>query len=115
MKLSANNVYGQLVAPDGLRPVLVALEKLLGPGQASLFRSRSTSTIETLRIRTDAADLESLPMPGGIDYLLNGAVAGSMDDVIAFVQRLSAGLSEAHIEHTFEIHDGRRIVLSLPK
>ena len=108
-----NNVYGQVVAPDGLRVVLVAAERALGPGAASVFRSRAGGA-ETLRIRTDAADFESLPLPGGMDYLLNGAVSGSADEVAAFVRALSASLAEARVEHTFEVHDGQRVVLSLP-
>ena len=109
-----NNVYGQIVAPDGLRPVLAAVEELLGPGCASLFRSRTSNASETLRIRTDAADLESLPLPGGIEHLLNGAVGGSANEVDAFVRALSAALTEAKVQHSFEVHDGRGVVLSLP-
>ncbi len=114
MRLKTNNVYGQFVAPDGLRPVLVAVEKTLGEGTASIFRSRSSNQTETLRIMTDTADLESLPMPGGIEYLLNGSVAGRIEEVVRFVERLSSALSEAKVEHTFDIHDGRTIVRSLP-
>ena len=108
-----NNVYGQVVAPDGLRPVLVAVERALGPGAASMFRSRAGAA-EVLRIRSDAADFESLPLPGGIEHMLNGAVAGSTDDVAAFARGLSAAFVDAKVEHTIEVHDGRRIVLSLP-
>lgn len=109
-----NNVYGQLIAPGGLRPVVVAVEEALGPGCVSMFRSRASDT-ETLRIRSDAADLESLPLPGGMEHLLNGAVDGTLDEVIALVRLLSRALQEANIEHSFEIHDGRRVVLSLPE
>jgi hypothetical protein len=67
-----------------------------------------------IRLRTDAADFESLPMPGGMDHLFNGSVAGSSDDVAAFVGRVSKVLAEAKIEHTFDVVDGGRVVLSLP-
>ena len=109
-----NNVYGQIVAPDGLRPVLEAAEALLGPGCASLFRARTSNPTETLRIRTDVADMETLPLPGGIEYLLNGAVGGTAEEVATFVRKLSAALTEAKVEHSFEVHDGRGVVLSLP-
>ena len=109
-----NNVYGQIIAPDGLRPVHAAVEKVLGPGCASIFRARASNQSETLRIRTDTADLESLPLPGGIEHLLNGAVGGPVEEVVAFVQRLSDALAEAKVEHSFEVHDGRQIVRSLP-
>jgi hypothetical protein len=109
-----NNVYGQVVAPDGLRAVVVAIEAALGPGSASMYRSRAGADAETLRIRTDVADFESLPLPGGIEHVLNGAVAGSPEDVAAVVRALSAALTDVKIEHNFEVHDGRRVVLSLP-
>jgi hypothetical protein len=109
-----NNVYGQVIAPGGLRAVVVALEAALGPGTASMYRSRAGTDAEQLRIRTDAADFESLPLPGGMEHLLNGAVAGPTDDVARFVRTLSAALTEVKVEHTFEVHDGRRVVLSLP-
>ena len=109
-----NNVYGQVIAPDGLRAAVVALEAALGPGTVSTYRSRRGADAETLRIRTDAADFESLPLPGGMEHLLNGAVAGSPDDVARFVRKLSAALAEAKVEHTFDVHDGRRIILSVP-
>lgn len=109
-----NNVYGQVVAPDGLRPVLEAAKSVLGPGCASLFRGRGADA-ETLRIRSDACDFESLPLPGGMEHLLNGAVSGTPEQVMTFVRTLSAALTEARVEHTFDVHDGRRIVLSLPE
>ena len=108
-----NNVYGQVVAPSGLRPVQVAAERALGTGTAAVFRSRG-SDAETLRIRSDTADFESLPLPGGMEFLLNGAVSGSIEEVAAVVRALSAALAELKVEHTFDVHDGQRIVLSLP-
>jgi hypothetical protein len=113
VRLKANNVYGQIVAPGGLGPILAALEQALGPGCASLFHPRPGAP-EMVRVRTDTADLESLPLPGGMEHLFNGAVAGPIDDVIAFARSLSTALAEAKVEHTLEVHDGRRIVLSLP-
>jgi hypothetical protein len=110
---AANNVYGQLVAPGGLAPVLGAVEAALGSGCASLFRARGAD-YETLRIRSDACDFESLPLPGGMEHLLNGSVSGATEDVIRIVRALSAALSDARVEHSFDVHDGRRIVLSLP-
>ena len=113
MRQRFNNVYGQVVAPDGLHPVRLAAEAALGPGTASVFRPKPGGA-ETLRVRTDAADLESLPLPGGIDHLLNGAVSGSADEVTAWVEALSAALAAAGVEHQFNIYDGTRVVRSLP-
>lgn len=104
MGLRHNNVYGQLVAPDGLRPVARAAEAACGPGSAAAYRDRASNT-ERLRLRTDAADLESLPLPGGTDHLFNGAVAGPIADVLAFVRALSSALTSEGVEHSFEVLD----------
>jgi hypothetical protein len=109
----SNNVYGQIVAPDGLRPIVVALEKSLGPGCVSAYNPRPGAA-EVIRLRTDLADFESLPLPGGMEHLFNGAIAGTSDDVAAFVRRLSVALVDARLEHTFDIVAGGRVVLSLP-
>ena len=108
-----NNVYGQIVAPDGLRPIVVALEKALGPGCVSVYNPRPGAP-EVIRLRTDVADFESLPLPGGMDHLFNGSVAGMSDDVAAFVRRVSVAFAEAKLEHTFDVVEGGRVVLSLP-
>jgi hypothetical protein len=113
MRMRANNVYGQIVAPGGLRPVVAALEKVLGPGCVSVFNPRPGAR-EVLRLRTDAADFESLPLPGGMEHLCNGSVAGPADDVIGFVRRVSGALSEMKVDHTFDVLDGGGVVLSLP-
>jgi hypothetical protein len=99
-----NNVYGQIVAPDGLRPVLRAVEAVAGPGCASAYRDRASDT-ERLRLRSDTADLESLPLPGGMEHLFNGAVAGSTESVLAFVRALSGALTKEGIDHNFEVLD----------
>lgn len=100
-----NNVYGQLVAPDGLRAVLAAVERALGPGCASVYK---TAGVERLRLRSDTADMETLPLPGGMEHLFNGAVAGSADEVMALVRSLSDALTQLGIEHGFEVLDAAR-------
>jgi hypothetical protein len=109
----ANNVYGQIVAPDGLRPVVLALETALGPGCASVVNPRPGAP-EVLRLRTDTADFESLPLPGGMDHVLNGSVSGSSGDVTAFVRRISQAFTEVKLEHTFDVLEGGHVVLSVP-
>ncbi len=109
-----NNVYGQLITPEGLRPVLRAVERAAGPGCASVFRDRAGGA-ERLRLRSDAADLETLPLAGGAEHLFNGAVGGSAEDVVAFVRGLSRHLAEEHVEHSFEVYDaGERRSHSIP-
>jgi hypothetical protein len=114
MRRKPNNVYGQIIAPDGLRPVVAAVEVALGPGCASMFSSRGGGA-EMLRILSDSADMESLPLPGGMEHLLNGFVEGSVEQIGKLVRALSSAFAEAKIEHSFEVHDGRRVVLSLPE
>ena len=93
--------------------MLVALEKALGPGCVSMFNPRPGAP-EVIRLRTDIADFESLALPGGMDHLFNGSVAGSAGDVAAFAQRVSAAMVEAKIEHTFDVVNAGRVVLTLP-
>jgi len=69
---------------------------------------------EVIRVRTDVADFESLPLPGGMDHLFNGSVAGSSDEVAAFARLISDALTEAKLEHTFDVVDAGRVVSSLP-
>lgn len=92
---------------------MVALEKALGPGCVSVYNPRPGAA-EVIRLRSDLTDFESLPLPGGMDHLFNGAVAGTSDDVAAFVRRVSAAFVEAKLEHTFDVVEGGRVVLSLP-
>ena len=99
-----NNVYGQLVAPDGLRAVARAAEAVAGPGCAAAYRDRASDT-ERLRLRSDTADLDSLPLPGGTDHLFNGSVAGPTADVLVFVRALSVALTKEGVEHSFEVLD----------
>jgi hypothetical protein len=92
---------------------VAALEKALGPGCVSVSSPRPGAP-EVIRLRTEAADLESLPLPGGMDHLFNGAVAGSSDDVASFVRRVSGAFAETKLEHTFDVVEGGRVVLALP-
>jgi hypothetical protein len=79
----------------------------------SVFNPRPGAP-EVIRLRTDVADFESLALPGGMDHLFNGSVAGSSDEVLAFARRVSEALANAKIEHTFDVLDAGHVVLSLP-
>jgi hypothetical protein len=99
----SNNVYGYLMAPKGLRPLLVALRQLFDDELVSI-RTSSFDESETLRLSSDVMDFESTPLGGG-KHLLNGGVTGSRDQVLPVVQKISHAFAEATIEHQFEIHD----------
>jgi hypothetical protein len=53
-----NNVYGIITAPQGLEPVLRAVEQVVGEGRASIYRSQFNGS-ETLCLRSESADFES--------------------------------------------------------
>jgi hypothetical protein len=93
--------------------VVAALEKALGPGCVSVYNPRPGAP-EVIRLRTDAADFESLPLPGGMDHLFNGSVAGASEEVATLVRRLSRAFAEAKLEHTFDVVEGGGVILSLP-
>lgn len=99
----ANNVYGHVVAPRGLGPVLVAVRPLATGGQVWLKTSGYEGTT-TLHLETDALGFTTTPLDGG-RHLFNGGVAGSAAEVVALMESLSAALSAAGVEHGFEVYD----------
>ena len=112
-----NNVYGHVVAPRGLGPVLIAVRPLATGGQACLKTSGYDGTT-TLHLETETLDFATTPLGGG-RHLFNGGVAGSITDVVALVEKLSAALSAAGMEHGFEVYDADQnlvcVVPMLPK
>ena len=99
-----DNVYGHVVAPNGLQPILDVVRRLIGECRASIKTSQFNGA-ETLRFSTDAVDFESTPLKDGSQHLLNGGVGGDLSDVLAFVKTMSRLLTEASIEHSFEVYD----------
>lgn len=109
----ANNVYGHVVAPQGLAPVLAAVRPLSTGGRALLNTSGYDGTT-TLHLETETLDLATTPLGGG-RHLFNGGVAGTADEVVARVQSLSAALSAVGVEHGFEVYDeSRTLVCVIP-
>lgn len=104
-----NNVYCLITAPQGLQPVLRAVEQVVGGGRAYIKRS-GFNEAETLRLRSESADFESDYLDDGVQHLFSGGVGGSLEEVVAFVQALSMSLSLAGIEHSFEVYDDQHLV-----
>jgi hypothetical protein len=100
----ANNVYSIITAPEGMEPVLRAIKGLAAGGRASIYQSGYNGA-ETLRLRSDRVDFESVPLEDGVQHLFNGGVGGSLEEVVDFVRALSEALHQARIEHRFEIYD----------
>jgi hypothetical protein len=99
-----NNVYGIIVSASGLRPVLNAVQRFVGNDNAYIYVS-GYNGVSTLYCSTEKCDFESTPLDDRFQYLLNGSVAGSVEDVTGFVKELSRCLSDAKIKHSFEIYD----------
>ena len=108
-----NNVYGIITAPQGLEPVLRAIEQVVSGGRASIYRSRFNGS-ETLRLQWESADFESDHLDDGVQHLFNGNVGGSFEEVVAFVRALSESLSRSGIEHSFEVYDDQHLVQRIP-
>lgn len=99
----AKNVYGHVLAPQGLGSVLAAVRPLATDGRAWLKTSGFDGTT-TFHLETDSLDFATTPLGGG-RHLFNGVVAGLAAEVVACVGRLSAALSAAGVEHGFEAYD----------
>jgi hypothetical protein len=108
MTSEGNNVYGLITAPQGLQPVLRAVEQAISGGRVYIKRSGFNGA-ETLRIRSESADFETDSL-GGEEHLFNGGVGGSLEEVVAFVRALSESLSRSGIEHSFEVYDDQQLV-----
>lgn len=110
---AGNNVYGDLIAPQGLRYVSDALAPLIGDARASLYVSQFNGK-ETLRFSTEIANFESMPLEVQGHHFLNGHVIGTIDEVARFVEAMSKHLSDTSIQHRFEIYVDDRLLRRLP-
>lgn len=104
MLTDRNNVFGMIKASHGLKPILRAIAGLVADGGRAAISRSGFDGATKVRMTTDAADFESTPLGGG-EHLLNGGVGGSIDEVLEFVRALSGALSEARVEHRFEVYD----------
>lgn len=107
-----NNVYAQITAPKGLKPVLGALRQVAGEAKGYIYKSGFNGA-RTIHFLTDNVDFESTPLDVGRQHLLNGAVGGSLEDVTAFVRLLSAMLADAGVENSFEVYDDESNLVQL--
>jgi hypothetical protein len=108
-----NNVYGIISAPQGLEPVLRAVEQVVGGGRAYIYRSQFNGS-HTLRLRSESADFESDYLDDGVRHLFSGGVGGSLEEVVGFVRLLSGSLSRSGVEHSFEVYDDQQLFQRIP-
>ncbi|WP_145096165.1 hypothetical protein [Anatilimnocola aggregata] len=110
-----NNVYGHIQAPQGLNVILHAVTPVVGEQRAFVHVSQFNGD-EILRFASDVAEFESIPLEEPSRHLLNGCVAGSLDEVVAFVRALSGQLAQAAVEHRFEVYDSdQQLIQQLPR
>lgn len=108
-----NNVYGHVVTPSGLETVLEAVRGVEGVSVAFIHVS-SYNGAESLILESELIDFRSEPLEAG-QHLLNGGVAGTIQEVIDFVSKLSRALFDAEIEHNFEVYDeGQQLITEIP-
>ena len=108
-----NNVYSHITAPNGLSAVLRAVQQLFGGGRAYIKTSQFNGA-QTLRLSRDGVGFESVPLEEVSQHLLNGEVEGTVEDVVTFVRAMSGLLSQAGIEHQFEVYDDHDLVALVP-
>jgi len=92
--------------------LLLPLVADVGEKRASIYKSQFNG-VETLHLSTDAVDFESTPLEDGSRHLLNGGVAGDSNDVVGFVTAVSRLLTEAGIQHSFEVYDNNHNLVQL--
>jgi hypothetical protein len=100
-----SNVAGLIIPPNGdLRPLLEVLKPITEDGKAYIYRSGYNGA-KTLHLRTDWADLDSEPLENSRIHLFNGAVAGTLEQAAAFVQRVAELFSSVGAEYALEVYD----------
>ncbi len=104
----SNNVYG-LIAPasNDLRPLLEVLRPLADGGKLYIYKSGFNGA-ETLHLRTESADLESEPLEETGVHLFNGGIAGTPQEVAAYVCRVAELLSSVGTEYALEVYDSEQ-------
>lgn len=99
-----DNVYGHVIVPGGIQCALKVVRRLIGKDKARI-RFSGYDGASTLLFSSDKCDFESTSLGDGKEHLLNGGVAGTIEEVAEFVKQLSESLSDAKIEHEFEVYD----------
>jgi hypothetical protein len=105
----SNNVCGIVTAPNGLQPVLKAINTAFADCRAYIKRSQFNGA-ETLHVRGESIDFDSDPLSEESKHLFNGGVGGAPQRVVELMQKLSNAFSAAGIEHSLEVYDGEKLV-----
>lgn len=99
-------MFGYLHSTVGLQPVREVLCSRLGMSSEQVSVKRSAVDGEqTLHIETGACSLETRPFKTPNTWQLNGAVAGTPDEIFETLLPIVQNLKWAGFSATFEIYD----------
>ena len=104
-----NNVYGHVIAPNGLTTVLENVRGTAGVRKAGIKVSGYDGS-ESLILSGDLIEFESEPIEND-EHLLKGCIAGTIEEIIIFIGQLSHALSEAKLDHHFEVYNEEQILI----
>lgn len=100
------NVFGYLHSPVGLLPVREVICSRLGMSAEQVrMKPSSEGKAQTLQIETSTCSLETRPARAPNTWQLNGAVAGSPQEIFETLLPFVQNLSWAGFSTRFEIYD----------
>jgi hypothetical protein len=103
---SYNNVYGFFLCPRSLEEVAKVLTYRLGLNAESISVKKSQfDGTQNMRILSARADFEAYRTKEENEYLLNGSVAGTAQEVYRYTQELHQILNQSGYPSRFEIYD----------
>ena len=101
-----SNVFGYVHSALGLAPVAEQLRSRLDMSADEVCVTRNASDgHQTLRIETVTCSLETRPARRADTWQLNGAVAGTPDEILATLLPITRVLKWAGLSAVFEIYD----------
>ena len=103
---SGNNVYGLLSCDGRLEELAHLLRGFFGAGSTEVSVTTSQfDGAQTLRMRTEIAELDACFSGADRKFLFNGAVAGSTEHVCLLVERLHKALRDGGFEPKLEVYN----------
>jgi hypothetical protein len=103
---ATNNVYGNLTVPAGLEQLAQALRDRLGLTVQEVYVDKELGRPEAvLHIQTATYEFATRPSRSAHQWLLDGAVAGDLEAILAVLTLLSNHLKWSGCKVEFEIYD----------
>ncbi|WP_289535851.1 hypothetical protein [Pseudomonas sp. SO81] len=105
----SNNVYGLLTCPESLEEPARVLRQTLALGSDDVVVKKSQfDGAQSLVFSAAQADFKAYGATEEGEYLFNGAVAGTAEEVCLFVQELHSALTQAGYRIRFEVYDAQQ-------